>query len=597
MSTNQLLLTKEKVKTKTAITSEQSQKLIQTMLTMSFGCLAFLRGLFPDDSFLDQRFVPEKTEKNYNKDTISQSNSIKIKTLVRGKSKEVDLLLDWLEKGVFQSIRLKYLKALSLGVFLDENNPTELLENYTFSFEYDEANNISLQITHGDEKEKPISLLDSRRMVQQLMRRFIIITQSLEPLPEKKFLSMRLLFNENTDPEYQPNLFRDATNDERATIKIPSQTNPDVLTAGTLNTKHHRVDLKVLSSLEGRNELNPEEQSFDVIDPFEQLTDTFDQCSLKAGSQLGALAVDDSQTTNHLGELLKSSQGSILPTQSVTSERDPNKTCDCALPCPQGVTTVRICRVCRKAVHALCYGNPRGTIIDSCFSCLDGGELSLPQTYFKDLMMLRKCYKFMTKSRGVLPNTLSAFVEKIVCQRDIDEEVKERIAFCFSVFLQDGVLVLPDVRAKQSRTNTNEMLFDIPGVIDPNGHPIDSSKPLFVAFKFGIQISNVCYSDAFAISKQELQLWLQDVQNLRQNLAESLPSSCDLQELNIEDNDTAIKIPSGNKRKHLDLQQYLKTNDSSVIADTLDINETTLVEKPKKFRRISVSKKTLKSVW
>ena len=68
MSSKQLFLSKQKTNaTKTSITSIQSQKLLQTMLTMSFGCLAFLRGLFPDENFVDQRFVPEKVQKDYNK--------------------------------------------------------------------------------------------------------------------------------------------------------------------------------------------------------------------------------------------------------------------------------------------------------------------------------------------------------------------------------------------------------------------------------------------------------------------------------------------------------------------------------------------------
>lgn len=204
MATTQL--TRQKVDTRTAISVDQSQKLVQTMLTMSFGCLAFLRGLFPDDSFVDQRFVPDKVDKNYDRNNCAQNNSIKIKTLARGRNSEVDVLLDWLEKAVFKSIRLKFLKALSLGIFLDENNPQEMIENYIFSFEYDNDEvkmNVTNKNTTGN-RDDSISLLDSRRMAQQLMRRFIIITQSLEPLPQRKFLTMRLMFNENTDPEYQP---------------------------------------------------------------------------------------------------------------------------------------------------------------------------------------------------------------------------------------------------------------------------------------------------------------------------------------------------------------------------------------------------------
>ena len=190
MSTIQKVKQKEETTIKTTISNDQSQKLVQTMMTMCFGCLAFLRGLFPDDNFVDQKFVPEKCNRDYDR---GNASSIRIKTLVRNKSEEADLFLDWLEKGVFQSLKLGYLKAISLGIFVDENEPNNLLETYLFSFDYQEQNiilNINGQVDQ-------ISLLDSRKMVQQLMRRFIIITQSLDPLPEKRFLTMRLMFNDN----------------------------------------------------------------------------------------------------------------------------------------------------------------------------------------------------------------------------------------------------------------------------------------------------------------------------------------------------------------------------------------------------------------
>lgn len=207
------------------------------MLTMSFGCLAFLRGLFPDDNFVDQRFVPDKVNKDYNKNrNEAPLNSIKIKTLVRGKTAEADLFLDWLEKGVFQSIKLKYLKALSLGIFANEEAPTDLLEDYLFSFAYDGSGEVSISVNGENEG---VSLLDSRKVVQQLMRRFIIITQSLEPLPEKRFLTMRLLFNENAPIEYQPQFFRDASNDKPVTVKVPASTDLDSYAVGSLDTKYH----------------------------------------------------------------------------------------------------------------------------------------------------------------------------------------------------------------------------------------------------------------------------------------------------------------------------------------------------------------------
>ncbi len=75
--------------TATKVSSTTSLRLLNTLLTVSFGCLAFLRGLFPDDSFVDQRYVASP-------DSNSKRNSIRIKSISRGATKESDIYLDWL---------------------------------------------------------------------------------------------------------------------------------------------------------------------------------------------------------------------------------------------------------------------------------------------------------------------------------------------------------------------------------------------------------------------------------------------------------------------------------------------------------------------
>ena len=59
---------------------------------------------------------------------------------------------------------------------------------------------------------------------------------------------MRLMFNDNVDEDYQPELFKDATFDKRATLKVPTNLDNDAFDVGTLNTKHHKVALSVLSA-------------------------------------------------------------------------------------------------------------------------------------------------------------------------------------------------------------------------------------------------------------------------------------------------------------------------------------------------------------
>lgn len=609
MSTRQLL--KNKTETKTDITTEQSQKLVQTMLTMSFGCLAFLRGLFPDESFVDQRFVPEKVEKNYNKQTSSQSNSIKIKTLVRGKFTEVDMLLDWLEKGVFQAIKLKYLKALSLGIFLNEYDSTSLLENYTFSFDYDAENSVKLSV---NDESSTISLLDSRKMAQQLMRRFIIITQSLEPLPQKKYLTVRLMFNDNCPRDYQPHLFKDASFDKPATIKIPTSSDSATFSVGSLDTKHHKLAMKVFSA----TDLDAEDPlEFDEIDPLEFAENN--------GTKPNANdSASQSQTTNILGDYLKSSQSGIQPTQAInvhTSARPAdtpsgvatattNKAtmssslrCECHAQCAPTSTKLKSCRTCKKRVHGICYGNYQSASIESCLFCIYGPELPLDSAEFNDLMLLRKCYRYLARVRS-FPSSTSNFIRQVMGPRDIDDELKERFAFCISVLFQDEILKvnhnvkkLPNSQMPRSYT---QVQIDVPNIIAAEYGHLQEGEVYDIGFTYQSQKAHSCYMDIVANSKSQVDLWLDEITELR-NMSLSLPSSCNLQSLDI--NDSARQYPllptAGQKRKHVNLDQYLEDENNSVVNDTLDIEaaHSSTIETPKKIRKISVSKKTLKSVW
>lgn len=602
MSTRQLLQNTTKIKTD--ITTEQSQKLVQTMLTMSFGCLAFLRGLFPDESFVDQRFVPEKVEKNYNKQKSPPANSIKIKTLVRGKFTEVDMLLDWLEKGVFQAIKLKYLKALSLGIFLNEHDSTNILENYTFTFDYDVENNVILSV---NDETSTISLFDSRKMAQQLMRRFIIITQSLEPLPQKKYLTLRLMFNDECPRDYQPRLFKEASFDKPATIKIPSSSDSAMFSVGSLNTKHHKLAMKVFSA----TDVDAEDSSeFEEIDPFEFVENNGKTSGNKTGSPSS-----QSQTSNILGDFLKSSQPPIQPTQTVdhitsaaikvapaaAAATTPNKAtghqplkCECGTQCAPSSTKLKCCKTCKKRVHGICYGNYQGAYIKKCLLCLYGSKLAINSSEFQDLMLLRKCYRYLARARSI-PSSISSFIKQIMECREMDEDIKERFAFCMSVLFQDEILTLSPEWKRHTSSQTlkfhNNVQIDIPNIIAAEHGRLQEGEEYSVNFKYQAQHPHSCYMDILPQSRAQVDKWLDEITELR-NKSFSLPSSCNLQSLDISDN-------MSQKRKHVNLDEYLQEENSSVLNDTLDITAVHSWEEetPKKSRKVSVSKKSLKSMW
>lgn len=585
-----------KTSSKTRITVEQSQKLIQTMLTMSFGCLAFLRGLFPDDSFVDQRFVPEKVEKDYKKQDGVSGNSIKIKTLVRGKSSEIDLLLNWLEKGVFQSIKLKYLRALSLGIFLDENDPTDLLENYIFSFDYDDEDNFRMQVgtqTKGDESASSVSLLDSRKMAQQLMRRFIIITQSLEPLPQRKYLTLRLMFNDSAPPDYQPHLFKDATFEKQATVKVPLNADTNATSVGTLNTDHHQLSLKVLSAADCDPELNCEGNSNSVpIDPFDLVDDIRPERNFSQDYVA-------SQTTSILGHILKSSHPNIQPTQAVVNKSISDGTCECAVDCPAESTTFKTCKTCRKKVHGICYGNSRGSAIERCMTCVCGSALDTESNAFKDLIMLRKIYRLIGRSRSI-PDSVTLLVKQLFgLQFKLDEETEERIAFCLSVLFHDNVLSIEG--EAQQQTNSQSIRFstsvqiDISGVIAANQVLLEKDKVYPLCFRYNSYGMHSCFTDVVGESKQQIEDWFKQIRDLRDLLIVPKPSSYNFESLQIGDTNNFELNKQARKRKNNDLHQYLKSEQESISSET-DTNKS---EKgnAKKIRKISVSKKSLRSVW
>lgn len=397
--TEQLSIQEQSTKTKTSITHEQSQKLIQTMLTMSFGCVAFLRGLFPDDSFVDQRFVPNKFESDYDpKDPKNKNDSIRVKTLVRRKSSQADLFLDWIDKGAVDAIRKGYLKSLSFSVFLDEKHPNDLHEVYTFFFDY---KNEGLQFSINSQESEPISLLDSRKMLQQLMKRFIIITQSLEPLPEQKYMSMRMLFNETCPKEYQPPFFMDASSEPLALLKAPRDSSIEKYSAGTVGTSFHNVQLKVLS----RPVLIAEDDEVVEIDPFN--TAPFKAPMLlkphvpsKNPSRL--IKREPSQTTNMLRDYLKNSQPDVKPTQMIK-----RISCECGSNEEFDVSGTIKCSSCDGILHGSCYANSSRRQATTCFTCRSASLGGIKKhENLRLLMMARKLYRLITRDGIPISTTM-----------------------------------------------------------------------------------------------------------------------------------------------------------------------------------------------
>ncbi|KAK9366285.1 HORMA domain-containing protein [Lipomyces kononenkoae] len=243
--TDQGLLQKSSTSQDIMTTPRQSQELVQTFISAAFGCITFLRGLFSDDNYIEERFIGGSATTPLN-----PRDYVRLKKLKRGLSDQADLFLDWIERGIFDALEHKYLKAVLFGIYLDPRHPTDVAETYTFNVAYRDDNDApDLEITddRGEKIRVGVTYDDARKTLQQMMRRFITLTQTLPPLPDDRYLTIRLLFDESCPADYQPPGFKDATDDSELQFSLEDGEQIDRQDAGTLNAGWHAVSLKIAS--------------------------------------------------------------------------------------------------------------------------------------------------------------------------------------------------------------------------------------------------------------------------------------------------------------------------------------------------------------
>ncbi|KAL7276000.1 hypothetical protein RUND412_001031 [Rhizina undulata] len=251
---------------------EQSLELVQTLLGASIGCLSFLRGLLPEECFVERRYGGKSsavtsyrsfTSDIEEEDCVKKSKSdsgTRVKRLRRGYSGEADQLLDWLETGIFDALQKKYLKAVQLGIYVDKDHPDIIVEAYTFSFSYrdneDGTSAISMKITNND--GHGITMNDANKNLQQMMRRLIVITQNLPPLPDKRWLTIRLHYRDHTPKDYDPPDFARLAANAPA-LRFCESENKEVekMDCGGLNAGFHAVSLKISSLQEANSQERP----------------------------------------------------------------------------------------------------------------------------------------------------------------------------------------------------------------------------------------------------------------------------------------------------------------------------------------------------
>ncbi|KAF0521017.1 HORMA domain-containing protein 1 [Gigaspora margarita] len=222
------------------VTQTQSLTIVKQLLKTSLSSITYLRGLFPEDNYEDY-----------------QVGSLILKHLKRDYSQEANSLLDWLEAGIFDALDHQHLRAVIFGIFLDPKEPNKLVECYTFKVSYPngepllriENNNGELLTTAGGGHDvtatmrEGITVGEIKKSTQQLLRRLILLTQTLKPLPDNRYIVVKLHYYEHVTPaDYEPPFFRASNLAEEGFI---FNSRPEKIPVGEVDTAYHGINLSI----------------------------------------------------------------------------------------------------------------------------------------------------------------------------------------------------------------------------------------------------------------------------------------------------------------------------------------------------------------
>ncbi|KAF7311256.1 HORMA domain-containing protein [Mycena kentingensis (nom. inval.)] len=259
-----------------ATTSAQSLVAIQTLLRASLGCITFLRDLLPSDNFTDSHFTSsddsflssQSTDANRSIDSSSGSNKsvngFKIMTMTRGYTHEADRILNYLEYGIFDALQKRYLRSFIFAIYLNEKDPTNIVEAYTFNFHYYQipgTNEVIPVMSVGENKRQagrdPVSiaarsgkaptLKDVKKSVKTLLKTLIHSTTQMDVLPKRRYAAFKLFYTDETPHDYEPPHFQagDAQRDKWYFMTHDAEEVPDNWKMGKVDTGHHSVNVSV----------------------------------------------------------------------------------------------------------------------------------------------------------------------------------------------------------------------------------------------------------------------------------------------------------------------------------------------------------------
>ncbi|KAI0053877.1 hypothetical protein FA95DRAFT_1600397 [Auriscalpium vulgare] len=272
--------------TQDTITAPQSLQTVQTLLRAGLGCIAYLRDLLPQENFsrslltsansssLSTHASDSSTATPLHSESGKTSNvsGFQVMTVARGWSAEGDRLLDYMD-GIFDALERQYLRSFIFAIYLDGDDPNNIVEAYTFNFKYHRIPGtdailpimtlgeglMKMSLEEGRSRKDPViqattegrppTLSDVKKSLKSLIKVLINATTQMDTLPKQRFATFKTFYYPHTPSSYEPPHFRAGDCDKDRWFFTTHQKNevPERCSLGKLETGYHGVNVHIAS--------------------------------------------------------------------------------------------------------------------------------------------------------------------------------------------------------------------------------------------------------------------------------------------------------------------------------------------------------------
>ncbi|KAJ4487607.1 HORMA domain-containing protein [Lentinula aciculospora] len=190
-------------------------------------------------------------------------------TMSRGYTDEADRILNYLEYGIFDALQKQYLRSFIFAIYLDNNDPNNIVEAYTFNFQYhtiagtdtviplmslsDDLRRMSLRgkdpIAEAARRGATPTLRDVKRSVKTLLKTLITSMTQMDILPKRRYATFKVFYTDDTPSDYEPPHFKagDYERNKWFFATHDMEEVPDTWSVGKVNAGWHEVDVSVSS--------------------------------------------------------------------------------------------------------------------------------------------------------------------------------------------------------------------------------------------------------------------------------------------------------------------------------------------------------------